>query len=68
MSTSQTCPECGGNMRFDSNHKRYVCQSCGLAVTKEEIYEIRAKYIPTSDEEERDKRRKEYEKWWSKKK
>jgi len=60
------CPECGGNLKFDPNHKRYVCQSCGLAVTKEEIEEIKAKDAKDTDDKEQ--RRKDYLKWWSTKK
>ena len=63
------CPECGGNLKFDSNHKRYVCQSCGLAVTREEIDDIRSKNATTTNpEEDKERRRKEYLKWWSTKK
>jgi transcription initiation factor TFIIIB Brf1 subunit/transcription initiation factor TFIIB len=63
-----TCPECGGELKFDSVHKRYVCQSCGLAVTREEIDEIKAKYVSENTEEEKERRRKDYIKWWSAKK
>jgi transcription initiation factor TFIIIB Brf1 subunit/transcription initiation factor TFIIB len=62
------CPECGGNLKFDPNHKRYVCLSCGLSVTKEEIDDIRAKNGYTNPEEEKEQRRKDYLKWWSNKK
>lgn len=62
------CPECGGNLRFDTNHKRYVCLSCGLSVTKEEIEDIRAKNGFMNPEDEKEQRRKDYLKWWSNKK
>jgi transcription initiation factor TFIIIB Brf1 subunit/transcription initiation factor TFIIB len=64
------CPECGGNLKFDPNHKRYVCQSCGLAVTREEIDEIHSKNtaLTTNTEDDKERRRKDYLKWWSTKK
>ena len=64
------CPECGGETRYDSTLKRYICKSCGLSVTYEELMEIRdrVKEMPESDEEKRKKRRKDYLDWWFKKK
>ena len=64
------CPECGGEMRYDPTLKRYICKSCGLSVTYEELMEIRdrIKEIPESDEEKRKKRRKDYLDWWFSKK
>jgi len=60
------CPECGGEMQYMSATKRYVCKSCGLAVTRQELMELRQKLRPSfeSGEDERKKRRKEYLKWW----
>ncbi len=62
------CPECGGNLKFDPNHKRYVCQSCGLAVTRDEIDDIRSKNAMANPAEEKERQRKDYLKWWSNKK
>jgi transcription initiation factor TFIIIB Brf1 subunit/transcription initiation factor TFIIB len=62
------CPECGGNLRFDPNHKRYVCLSCGLAVTREEIDDIRNKNLKGNPTEEKERQKKDYLKWWSNKK
>jgi transposase-like protein len=60
------CPECGGEMQYMSTTKRYVCKSCGLSVTRQELMELRQKLRPAFDsgEDERKKRRKEYLKWW----
>jgi len=46
--------------------KHYVCQSCGLSVTQQELIELREKLrTPAeSDEEEKERRKKEYLKWW----
>jgi len=64
------CPDCGGEMRYDSSLKQYVCKSCGLAVTFDELAELREKARPTgeTDEEKRKRERKEYLKWWLSKK
>ncbi len=64
------CPDCGGEMRYDSTLKRYICKSCGLSVTYEELTDLRdrLKERPESDEEKRKKRRKDYLDWWFKKK
>ena len=50
--------------------KHYVCKSCGLSVTQQELVELREKLRPSreSEEEEREKQRKEYLKWWLSKK
>lgn len=60
------CPECGGEMQYMIATKHYVCKSCGLSVTQQELIELREKLRPSfeGDEEEKEKRRKEYLKWW----
>ena len=64
------CPECGGKMRYISLTKRYVCKSCGLSVTYQELMEIRDRLkSPTKPKvEERKQIKKEYLKWWLTKK
>ncbi|MGQ9538909.1 MAG: hypothetical protein ACUVTE_04915 [Candidatus Bathycorpusculaceae bacterium] len=64
------CPECGGEMRYIIATKYFVCQSCGLSVTQQELIELRERLkVPVeTDEEEKDRRRKEYLKWWLSKK
>ncbi|MGC8936397.1 MAG: hypothetical protein ACP5KV_03410 [Candidatus Methanomethylicaceae archaeon] len=62
------CPECGGELKYEQSQRRYVCLSCGLSLTRDEIDEIRAKYATTSAEEEKERLKKEYLKWWSTKK
>lgn len=64
------CPECGGEMQFISTTKRYVCKSCGLSVTQQELIELRERLRPSfeTEQEEHEKRRKEYLKWWLSKK
>jgi DNA-directed RNA polymerase subunit M/transcription elongation factor TFIIS len=60
------CPECGGEMHYISMTRRYVCKSCGLSVTHQEMIELRQQMRPKfeSDSEERKKTQKEYLKWW----
>jgi tRNA(Ile2) C34 agmatinyltransferase TiaS len=64
------CPECGGEMQYMISTKHYVCKSCGLSVTHQELEELREKNRPEFDsgETEQEKRKKEYLKWWLSKK
>jgi len=50
--------------------KHYVCRSCGLSLTHQELFEIREKSLEhyEQDEEERKRMRKEYLQWWLSKK
>lgn len=64
---SSVCPECGGNLKFDPSRKRYICQSCGLSLSREEIDDLRYKQ-GTEDMDEKERIRKEYLKWWAAKK
>ena len=64
------CPECGGEMHYAIATKHYICKSCGLSVTQQELMELRDKLRPSEEtaEEEKDRQRKEYLKWWLSKK
>jgi tRNA(Ile2) C34 agmatinyltransferase TiaS len=64
------CPECGGEMQYILATKHYVCKSCGLSVTQQELMELREKLRPDieSKEEEEQRRKKEYLKWYLSKK
>lgn len=57
-------------MRYIIATKHFVCQSCGLSVTQQELIELRERLkVPVeTDEEEKDRQRKEYLKWWLSKK
>jgi hypothetical protein len=50
--------------------KHYVCKSCGLSVTQQELMELREKLRPNTDseEDERQKQKQEYLKWYLSKK
>ncbi len=63
------CPECGGEMHYISGTKRYVCKSCGISLTHQELIELRQQLRPgMGSEEEQRQKRKEYLKWWLSKK
>ena len=63
-----TCPECTGKMEFKPHIRKYVCQACGLALNKSEIEDDweEARFKET-DEERRERERKEYKDWYFKK-
>jgi ribosomal protein L37AE/L43A len=64
------CPECGGEMKYMPVTKLYVCKSCGLSVTGQELEELRDRNRPSDETEEemKENRRKEYLKWYLSKK
>ncbi|UCF45452.1 MAG: hypothetical protein JSW44_02125 [Candidatus Bathyarchaeota archaeon] len=64
------CPECGGEMQYTIATKHFICKSCGLSVTQQELWEMREKLRPHVEtaEDEKQKQRKEYLKWWLSKK
>jgi len=57
-------------MQYMIATKHYVCKSCGLSVTQQELMELRDKLKPNleSKEEERERKKKEYLKWYLSKK
>jgi predicted RNA-binding Zn-ribbon protein involved in translation (DUF1610 family) len=64
------CPECGGEIQYISLTKHYVCKSCGLSCTGQELNDLHDKNRPADETEEevRQNRRKEYLKWYLSKK
>jgi DNA-directed RNA polymerase subunit M/transcription elongation factor TFIIS len=60
------CPECGGEMQYDSKVRRYSCKSCGLSLSNQELIEIkdRSKPVEESSDEKKRKRHKDYLNWW----
>jgi hypothetical protein len=51
-------------MRYIAATRHYVCQSCGLSVTQQELIELREKLRTPVEDDEKERRRKEYLKWW----
>jgi DNA-directed RNA polymerase subunit M/transcription elongation factor TFIIS len=64
------CPECGGEMHYMAVTKLYVCKSCGLSATGQDLEESRDRNRPSDETEDeiRENRRKEYLKWYLSKK
>jgi len=60
------CPECGGDMYYDNTTKKYICKSCGLSLTYQQLMEIRDELRSEveSEEEKLKRKRKEYLEWW----
>ncbi len=63
----QYCLECGGELFFDPPSKAYVCKSCGLFLTKEQLVDLKEKYR-LKGEEDKKKKHSEYLAWWLSKK
>jgi len=67
------CPECAGSMKYISDIKQLVCQSCGLSLSRTELdtywKKIRTQNIDNTDElQQKKSRRKEWLEWYSKSK
>ncbi|MEM2100096.1 MAG: hypothetical protein QXP45_01970 [Thermoproteota archaeon] len=61
------CPECGGELRYESTTKIYICKACGRVYELEELKTTKERFLKSvmeSDEEKRKKRRREIVKWW----
>lgn len=58
----KSCPECGGDLKWMLPAKVYVCTSCGLQLTAQELMEYRHLNKQEKDEI------KEYVDWWFSKK
>ncbi|MHA1277885.1 MAG: hypothetical protein ACTSQ8_11900 [Candidatus Helarchaeota archaeon] len=61
--------ECAGKMKWQGNIRRYVCQRCGLALTRNELDNLREQQRDRIREEkgrdfEEKRKRKEYLDWW----
>jgi len=64
------CPECGGKLKWQSDLKRSVCQSCGLSLTQYELdnywKSVREQNIGDADEmEKKRQKRKDWLAWYS---
>lgn len=63
------CPECGGVMVYDRETRQYVCNSCGVSYTIQELLIAREKQISLKEmEEKKRKQKEEYLQWWLSKK
>lgn len=61
-----SCPECGGLLRYDVRHKIYICDSCGLTMTREEYFVLKQEIREALRKEyqDLDKWKRDYLKWW----
>ncbi len=65
MSVKKYCPECGGDLDYDSSMKLYTCKRCGRMYTSDQLIESRHEVLDSLSEEDKVKRkRKEMLKWW----
>lgn len=63
------CPECGGELKYEPTLKQYICSSCGLMYSREELEEAMNRILESDDERSRAlKKRREALKWWLTKK
>jgi hypothetical protein len=64
------CLECGGTLKYDTSLKQFVCKSCGLTFTYQQIMEgkDRLYHERSPVDDERQKKQKDYLKWWLSKK
>ncbi len=61
------CLECGGDLTYDPTLKQYICKSCGLTFTMQQLIESRD-ISDNSKKEEKKQRQNDYLKWWLSKK
>lgn len=56
-------------MTYETSTKRYICTSCGLYLTKDELLDLKDKRRAELDEKRKKKQeRNEYLEWWLSKK
>jgi hypothetical protein len=55
-------------MTYEVSTKKYLCKSCGLYVTKEQILELRDKGREVSEKDQKKRRQNEVLSWWLSKK
>ncbi|MEM2856731.1 MAG: hypothetical protein QW416_06495 [Candidatus Nitrosocaldaceae archaeon] len=58
---NRECPECNGEMYYESNTKHFICKQCGLYATREDIYEILERKKPLKKKKSKED---EYLDWW----
>jgi len=65
------CPDCGGELRYESSTKLYICKACGRVYCFEELKTTRERFLKSvmeSEDERKKRQRKEVVKWWLSKK
>ncbi|MGD0329477.1 MAG: hypothetical protein ABSB40_03405 [Nitrososphaeria archaeon] len=64
----ERCPECGAILTYEVSTKKYLCKSCGLYATKEQLQDLRDKAREDSDKDKKKRRQNEVLSWWLSKK
>lgn len=60
---SYICPECGGNLKLTRG--MLICLKCGLTFKRYELKELMDRLKSSiTDENNEERRKKEYLKWW----
>lgn len=63
------CKECGSRLLYDRESKEYVCRSCGLTYTFQDLVAESEKMFENRSRKDYKKRsREEYLEWWLSKK
>ena len=64
------CLECGGTLTYDPSLKQYICKSCGLTFTFQQLVEGKDRMFDMKETSQDQKKRKQddYLKWWLSKK
>ncbi len=57
---NRECPECKGDMYYETTTKHFICKQCGLYATREQIYDILDKKRP----DKKKSKESEYLDWW----
>ncbi|MEM1584065.1 MAG: hypothetical protein QXF28_04460 [Nitrososphaerota archaeon] len=59
------CRECGSKLFYDRNSKEYVCRSCGLTYTFQDlVIESEKMFEEKLKRDEKRRTREEYLEWW----
>jgi len=68
--STKACPECGATLFYEQSTRHFVCRSCGIFVTREELYDIRERKRELIEMDSRERRKRimsEYLDWLLKK-
>ncbi|MCD6536520.1 MAG: hypothetical protein J7K49_05770 [Thaumarchaeota archaeon] len=63
------CRECGSKLIYDRSIRAYVCLSCGLTYTTQDLLvEAHKRFEERLQEEKKKRKYEEYLEWWTSKK
>jgi len=64
----ERCPECGAIMSYEISTKNYLCKSCGLYASKEQLEELRERKRQSVEKDKKKRQQSEILSWWLSKK